>query len=84
MTTTKKMLISFAAGILLGVLFAPAKGSRTRKRISRAGRNIRSGWRHFAEKIEDLHTAIENKMPESNFNPAEVVRYEPGDKAGYL
>ena len=32
-----KILIGFTAGLLVGLLFAPAKGSETRETISRQG-----------------------------------------------
>ena len=41
MTTVKKMLISFTAGAILGMLYAPAKGSKTREKLSNIGNDIK-------------------------------------------
>ncbi len=51
MTTLTKMMIGFTAGAILGILYAPAKGSKTRTRLSYAGGNIRDGWNSLTDGI---------------------------------
>ncbi len=41
MSTTKTLFIGLTAGAILGILFAPAKGSETRRNISDAGKDLR-------------------------------------------
>jgi gas vesicle protein len=50
-----KFLIGFSTGILLGLLFAPAKGSETRESIASRGRDIKN-------KFNDLVDSVINKF----------------------
>jgi gas vesicle protein len=60
MNNTSKILVALAAGIavggVLGVLFAPEKGSETRKKISEEGKkivdNVKNKFREAKEKFE--------------------------------
>lgn len=45
------VLGGLAVGVLLGVLFAPAKGSKTRKRILNKGKGYANGLKDKFEKI---------------------------------
>lgn len=53
------MLAGVAAGALLGVLFAPDKGSRTRKKICREGEEISDDLK---EKFDAVIDTIEEKF----------------------
>ncbi|MEP7109316.1 MAG: YtxH domain-containing protein [Ferruginibacter sp.] len=55
MTTVKKLLVGVAVGAILGILYAPDKGSVTRRKLSRKGNNLR-------EKFNDLRDAINDKI----------------------
>ena len=48
-----KLLIGFSAGLLLGVLFAPAKGSETRESISNRGRDLKDKFNDLVDSITD-------------------------------
>ncbi len=50
------VLAGFAAGALLGVLFAPAKGSETRKKIAGRGRDVVDGVKESFADIKDSVT----------------------------
>ncbi len=64
-----KMIISFGTGMLIGavagavagVLFAPDKGTETRKKISDKTKNLQ---KDLSEKIDNLRETIESKMTE--------------------
>ncbi|MEI7492096.1 MAG: YtxH domain-containing protein [Bacteroidota bacterium] len=53
------VLAGVAAGALIGVLFAPSKGSRTRKRILKKGEDYADGLK---EKFEDVLAGVSKKI----------------------
>ena len=55
MRTIHKVLIGAAIGAIVGVLFAPNKGSITRRKIRRKGNQIK-------DKIKDLNDVINEKI----------------------
>jgi gas vesicle protein len=48
-----KLLIGFSVGLLLGILFAPAKGSETRESISNRGRDLKNKFNDLVDSITD-------------------------------
>ena len=55
MRTIHKVLIGAAIGAIVGILFAPNKGSITRRKLRRKGNQIR-------DKINDLKDVINEKI----------------------
>ena len=53
------VLIGAAAGAILGILFAPDKGSETRTRIGKKGSDLSNSVR---DKINDLVDGISNHL----------------------
>jgi gas vesicle protein len=87
MTTLKKMLISFTAGAVLGMLYAPHKGSKTRKKLANVGRDVKEGWNNIADGISDRIDSIRegvDKFSDTAIEKVEVTRFETNDKAGFL
>jgi gas vesicle protein len=80
MTTTKKMLIGFTAGIILGVLYAPSRGAKTRRKLAAIGSTIKDGWNNISEKITDMT----DNVTSSTLEKIEIRDFEVDDKAGYL
>lgn len=58
------VLAGVAAGTLVGILFAPAKGSRTRRRISLKGKTYVKGLKEKVNEILDSITEIFEKLSE--------------------
>lgn len=62
-----------AAGALIGVLFAPAKGSKTRKRIVNTGKDYVGDLK---DKFENLYQEVTNKYESFISEAKEVVAKE--------
>jgi gas vesicle protein len=76
MNTTGKILTAFAvgaaAGAVLGILFAPGKGSETRSKISEQGKKFAEKLNKVKEHCDDLKDEIKKaaKEPVNNFEEA--------------
>ena len=72
MNNTSKVVTAFVAGAaigaILGILFAPAKGEETRKKMSDEGKKmtdaLKNKWRDAKEKFERAGEDIREKMGE--------------------
>ena len=64
------VLLGAAAGAVLGVLFAPDKGSETRKKISKKGTDLRDS---FKTKINDLVDDLTNHYEEAKDETSKLV-----------
>ncbi len=72
MNSNGKILAAVAAGIaagaVLGILFAPDKGSETRRKISEAGENladnVKDKFSKGREKFNDMKEKIEHAVRE--------------------
>jgi gas vesicle protein len=75
------LLAGVAAGALAGILFAPAKGSRTRRRIMKKGEDYTEVLK---EKFDDLLETVTEKMEKvkeevSRFADKKMVKPENAD-----
>jgi gas vesicle protein len=72
MNNTSKVVVALAAGVavgaVLGILFAPAKGEETRKKLSEDGKKIADGlknkFREAKEKFERAGEDFKEKVDE--------------------
>jgi gas vesicle protein len=74
MKNTSKILIALGAGLaiggLLGVLFAPGKGSETRKKISESSKKLVD---QFNRKVKQRKEIPEEELSKVNGKPEEVA-----------
>jgi gas vesicle protein len=53
-----KILVGFTAGLLVGLLFAPAKGSETRESISSKGRDLKNKFNDLVDAVTDKFDSL--------------------------
>ncbi len=53
-----KLIIAFTSGIILGILYAPAKGRNTRNKIANLGTDLKEGWNCVTDKVADKIDSI--------------------------
>ena len=73
-----KLFIGFAAGLLVGVLFAPDKGSETRERIARRGRDLKDKFDDFIDSIADKFEKVKDEADDFAEKAKEKARSYSG------
>ena len=64
---SSKLLLGFATGVLVGMLFAPEKGSETRKKISEKGSDLKSRFSDFIDSLSNkADEAVDDFASEAN------------------
>ncbi len=48
-----KLLVGFTLGLVAGLLIAPDKGSESRKKLERAGRDLKNKFNDFVDNLSD-------------------------------
>jgi gas vesicle protein len=74
-----KILIGFTVGVLAGVLLAPAKGSKTRKRIARRGRELKNKFNDMVDSVSDKFESFEEEVDEFAEKAKEKARAYSGE-----
>lgn len=71
--TTLGVLLGLTAGVVIGILFAPDKGTKTRKKIMDKGKSVvndvKKTANEFSQSITDKYGSILNEvkdMPDKN------------------
>lgn len=70
------LLAGAAAGALAGILLAPAKGSKTRRRILKKGESYVGSVKEKMDEMFDTFTEKFNKVKEEVIDYAEEVKEE--------
>ncbi|RYF85396.1 MAG: YtxH domain-containing protein [Chitinophagaceae bacterium] len=53
-----KIIIAFTSGIILGLLYAPAKGSNTRRKIANLGNDLKDRWNDVTDSVANRIDSI--------------------------
>ena len=69
-----KILIGFTAGLMVGLLFAPAKGSETRGTISNKGRDLKNKFYDLVDTITDKFDSLSDDLGEYADESRQSVR----------
>ncbi len=77
MSTVKKLMIGMAVGAALGILFAPAKGSKTRRRLARKGNRIKESWCEFKDTVAGTIENIRGEVDEMADKAEENLSQSP-------
>lgn len=51
MSAKRNLLIGVGVGAALGILFAPHKGSKTRRKLTQRGHELKDGWNSLKENL---------------------------------
>ncbi|MBC7948563.1 MAG: YtxH domain-containing protein [Chitinophagaceae bacterium] len=57
-----KLFVGFAAGLLVGVLFAPDRGTETRDRIARRGRELKDKFNDLVDSVSSKFDNVQDEV----------------------
>lgn len=60
-----KLLVGFSAGLLVGILFAPAKGTETRDTIARRGNELKDKFNDLVDSITDKFDSLKSEAEDA-------------------
>jgi gas vesicle protein len=64
MSAKRNLLIGVGIGAVIGILFAPHKGSKTRKNIAKRGADLREGWNNLKETASETFSKNSDYLEE--------------------
>jgi len=73
MSTVNKLLVGVAVGAILGVLYAPDKGSITRRKLSRTGDDIRDRFNDLKDSINDKIDNLRDDVDDMTYQEMVVL-----------
>ena len=77
MSAKRNLLIGVGVGAVLGILFAPHKGSKTRRRLKEHGEELKQGWNNLKE-------TLTNTFGSSNQNIDNYFEEESSETPAYI
>ncbi len=58
MSAKRTLLLGVGIGYVLGILYAPHKGSKTRRLIAERGEEIKEGWNNLRQNVSNTVASI--------------------------
>ena len=77
-----KLFIGFAAGLLVGILFAPDKGSETRERVARRGKELKDKFNDLVDSLSDKFESMAEDADEFAEKAKQKARSYSGEAGG--
>jgi gas vesicle protein len=71
--TMNKIIVAFSSGLILGLLFAPAKGKNTRKKIANLGNSCKQGWNNVTDRIAGKIERVKDKVDDMAYSAVEKI-----------
>lgn len=68
-----KVIVAFASGVIIGLLYAPAKGSDTRKKIANLGNSCKETWNDITDSIAGRIDSVKSKVDDMAYNAVEKI-----------
>ncbi len=68
-----KVIVAFASGVIIGLLYAPAKGSDTRKKIANLGNRCKETWNDITDGIAERIDSVKSKVDDVAYNAVEKI-----------
>ena len=68
-----KLIIAFASGVILGILYAPSKGQNTRNRIANLGNDLKERWNDVTDRVADRIDSIRDGVDDMALSAMEKV-----------
>ena len=78
MTTANKFIIGVTVGAIIGILYAPDRGSVTRRRLNRTGTKLRDGINDLRDTIRDKVDSLKDDVDEMAYREIEILENEAG------
>lgn len=69
-----KFLLGFSTGIILGLLFAPAKGTETRESLSYRGRELKNRFNDLVDTVIDKFDSMKSGMDDMIIEGTQTAR----------
>lgn len=76
MSTVNKLLIGVTAGAILGILYAPDKGSVTRRKLSRTGNDLRNKLNDFRDAINEKIDNLKEDVDDITYQEMAILENE--------
>jgi len=79
-----KILIAFGSGVALALLFAPASGKDTRRKIAGMGNACKEKWNNLTDKLADKIESIRDDVDDMAYNAVEKiegVQFDTGNRS---